>query len=265
MSVNEPESWDLVADSYARVVAHQLEPIAADALRLAEVTGDDRVLDVATGPGTLALLAGKVTRVVATDFSAGMVEQVRARADAAGLATVEAQVADGQALPFEDGAFDAAFSMFGLFIFPERARGFAELFRVLRPGGRAVVSSWSTPPPDHAFTIANGLFAEHATDAPGGGDGPPLATAEALEEEMSEAGFTVTVERSSHAMTFPSTEALWRDLRASHVGFALLTKTLPPAELEKLNATLHERLVGSLGEGPQEVALEAWLGLGRKG
>jgi len=45
---------------------------------------------------------------------------------------VTAQVADGQALPFADGEFEAAFSMFGLMFFPDRAKGFAELRRTSR-------------------------------------------------------------------------------------------------------------------------------------
>lgn len=50
-------------------------------------------------------------------------------------------MADGQALPFDDNIFDGAFSLAGLIFFPDRAAGFRELRRVLRPGRRAVVSS----------------------------------------------------------------------------------------------------------------------------
>lgn len=78
--------------------------------------------------------------VDAVDFSSAMLDTLRARAD--GLDHVHLHEADGQALPFPDGIYDAGFSMFGLMFFPDRARGWAGLRRVLRPGGRAVVASW---------------------------------------------------------------------------------------------------------------------------
>src|SRR5690606_428378 len=54
---------------------------AADALRLANISARDEVLDVATGPGSLALQAARITRVHALDFSAQMLEALRQRAD----------------------------------------------------------------------------------------------------------------------------------------------------------------------------------------
>ena len=88
----------------------------------------DYLLDVAAGPGTLALQAARRgARVTATDFSPAMVETLRARASSEGLSGITTEVADGQNLPFPNASFDVACSMFGLFIFPDRARGFAEL------------------------------------------------------------------------------------------------------------------------------------------
>ena len=98
------------------------------------------VADIAAGPGTLRLIAaaGGAT-VSAVDLSSQMVAQFRARIAAANLDTaVDVRVGDGQQLPFETAAFDAAFSMFGLMFFPDRAAGLREMKRVLKPGGRAV-------------------------------------------------------------------------------------------------------------------------------
>ncbi|MCA1666679.1 MAG: class I SAM-dependent methyltransferase, partial [Thermomicrobia bacterium] len=81
--------------------------------------------------------------VVAVDFAPAMMERLRQRAAEAGLASIVTDVMDGQALTLPDGAFDAAFSMFGLIFFPDRAAGFRELHRVLRPGGVAAVGVWS--------------------------------------------------------------------------------------------------------------------------
>src|SRR5262245_7747216 len=141
--LSTPIPWDLVADEYALDVVPLFERFADAALDLAAPLEGRRVLDVACGPGTLALRAARLAEeVTALDFSAGMVRQLEAKAAAEGASNLRALQGDGQALPFPDERFDAAFSLFGLMFFPDRARGFAELRRVLVPGGRAVVSSW---------------------------------------------------------------------------------------------------------------------------
>ena len=101
------------------------------------------ILDVACGPGTLSILAAPFVReICALDFSTEMVERVRQRADRAGIRNLAVQVGNGHALPWPDAHFDVGFSMFGVFLFEDRARGLAELRRVVRPGGYVVISSW---------------------------------------------------------------------------------------------------------------------------
>ena len=80
-------------------------------------------------------MAPAVRHVTSVDFSAAMLDQLRRNIAAANAANVEIVEADGQALPFPDDSFDVGVSMFGLMFFPDRGKGFAELFRVLAPGG----------------------------------------------------------------------------------------------------------------------------------
>src|SRR5437763_1678380 len=134
-----PMPWDLVAVAYEQDVVPMFEAFAREALRLAAPPSGSRIVDVACGPGTLSALAARDgLRVDAIDFSPQMLERLAART----LANVTARLGDGQALPYEAGTFAAGFSMFGLMFFPDRAKGFAELRRVLAPGARAVVASW---------------------------------------------------------------------------------------------------------------------------
>jgi len=135
----QPEGWDIGAAEYNGNLAPLFRVYAADALALAGVTRGTRVLDVASGPGTLALEAARLgAEVVATDFSPGMIAQLRGRIAEAGLTNITAEVMDGQSLTLPDASFDAAFSMFGLIFFPDRRAGFRELRRVLRPGWHCV-------------------------------------------------------------------------------------------------------------------------------
>jgi SAM-dependent methyltransferase len=79
------------------------------------------------------------TAITATDLSQPMIEQ----AQAVGTSRpVEWGQADIMALPFEDDAFDVVVSQFGVMFLPDKGRGFAEVRRVLRPGGTFIFSVW---------------------------------------------------------------------------------------------------------------------------
>jgi SAM-dependent methyltransferase len=77
-------------------------------------------------------------------FLAGMIDYLKGKTNAQGIRNVQAVVMDGQALDVAGNTFDAAFSIFGLMFFPDRAAGFRELYRAIRSKGLAVVTSWST-------------------------------------------------------------------------------------------------------------------------
>ncbi|MGC5616579.1 demethylmenaquinone methyltransferase [Georgenia sp. Z1491] len=101
----------------------------------------DRVLDLAAGTGTSsAELADRGVDVVACDFSTGMMSVgKRRRPDLAFVA------GDATALPFEDASFDAVTISYGLRNVVDHAAGLREMLRVTRPGGRLVVTEFSTP------------------------------------------------------------------------------------------------------------------------
>ena len=111
---------------------------------LAEVGPGDRVLDVATGTGDLAIeLSRRVApggEVVASDFSDAMLELARAKAPR--IALEQANALD---LPYDDDSFDAATVGFGARNFADLHRGLGEMARVVRPGGRVVVLEITTP------------------------------------------------------------------------------------------------------------------------
>lgn len=105
----------------------------------------ERILDLAAGTGTSSeSLARDGARVVAADFSRGMLAVGRARHQ--NNARVEFVFADAMALPFGDDEFDATTISFGLRNIADPHRALAELFRVTKPGGRVVVCEFSRPP-----------------------------------------------------------------------------------------------------------------------
>lgn len=260
-----PIPWNLVAAGYADSIAGHLAKYAADALRLAAVQPGEAVVDVASGPGTLTLQAARITRVHALDFSAAMLAQLRDRASPSELANVVITEGDGQALPYPSTSFDAAFSMFGLFLFPDRAKGFSELARVLRPGGRAVVASWQPQEPIPAFALFNKSLCELVPEFKSARQAlSPLSDRDTFACEMSAAGLKVEIHAVTHALEAPSSDALWTIFEQSYVGLAFLAKSLGAEGYKGLRSALRQRFVDGLGAGPQRVEMPAWLGLGRK-
>ncbi|MDB4990339.1 MAG: hypothetical protein JWN04_5517 [Myxococcaceae bacterium] len=259
-----PLAWDLVAGGYAAVSFDQFAKYAADALSLAKVVAGERIVDVAAGPGSLALSAATIAaEVCALDFSRNMLDQLRARMAAANISNIDVREGDGQALPYPDACFDAAFSMFGLIFFPDRARGFAELSRVLRPGGRAVVSSWH---PMTRVPVLVDVFAALAAELPelpfGDGKGP-LTDADDLRREMSAAGFEVQIEERTHALEAESIGALWAGMRRSLAPLVLLEQRMGHAAFAPVAAGIEQRL-SERYRGALRVEMPAWLALGTK-
>lgn len=165
----ERQSWETRAASYAESITRLTAGAAECLLDAAEVTSGTALLDVATGPGVVALAAGRRgAEVIAVDQSEAMVALARA----AGL---DARQASADALPFETGAFDAVVAGFLVNHLPRPVEGIAELARVC--GGRVAVSVWDVP----AANPALGLFGqvEEASDiadpVPPGPDGSQYA------------------------------------------------------------------------------------------
>ncbi len=102
----------------------------------------DRVLDVACGSGNAALIAARrYCEVTGIDYVPALLERATVRAAAEGT-TIRFEVADAQALPFEDQSFDALTSVFGVMFAPSQPQAAAEMVRVCRPGGTIGLASW---------------------------------------------------------------------------------------------------------------------------
>ena len=160
-----PEPWNLVVEGYQEITRKYLEQYSRSALAMLRYGPETKVIDVACGPGTTTLLLAPAARhVTCLDFSAAMLAQLSRNMAAIDATNVEIVEGDGQALPFEDSSFDIGVSMFGLMFFPDRAKGFAELHRVLVPGGQVLVSSWA--PSDQSPMMRTVFAALQPDDAP---------------------------------------------------------------------------------------------------
>ena len=118
------------------------------AVFIASARPGDRVLDLAGGSGDLTRLlardVGRAGEVVILDINRAMLEVGRERlTDAGVLDNVRYMQANAEALPFADGSFDLVTIGFGLRNVTHKDRALAEMYRVLKPGGRAFVLEFS--------------------------------------------------------------------------------------------------------------------------
>ncbi|MBF6129215.1 class I SAM-dependent methyltransferase [Nocardia brasiliensis] len=264
LAVAEP--WDLVADGYAEFAPALMQPFSDRALEFASLTTASQVIDVAAGTGLLSLLAApQVARVHAIDFSEPMLARLNAAARAGGLTNIETKVGDGQDLPYESDRFDAGFSMFGLMFFPERAKGFGELFRVLRPGGTAVVSSWA---PVVESPLMRLMFGAIAAADPSIQEPQPdylgLENPEIFETEMRRAGFeAVSIQRHSTALAYADAEQLWDTMVRSSAPLTLMRRNVGEREWTERVSLMKSYLAANYRPN-QPLSTTAFLGIGHK-
>ena len=135
-------AWSHVARNYQKHIVPGFRPAAralCDALRIGS---GDRVLDVACGPGTLALEAARLgaAQVTGVDFSPAMI--ALARREGAGLGQVEFLEGEVTALPVLSESFEVAASAFGIIFSAHPRAAVADLHRCVVPGGRAGLLTW---------------------------------------------------------------------------------------------------------------------------
>ena len=133
-------------------------PYAEDIGERVRGIGARRVLEIAAGTGVVTRsLAEKLAddvAIVATDFNQAMVDHARSLGTSR---PVEWRQADALALPFADASFDVVVCQFGVMFFPDKARGYAEIRRVLAPQGAFVFNAWDR--------IEDNEFANIVTDS----------------------------------------------------------------------------------------------------
>ena len=226
--LSDVEPWQLVADGYVEVTQAELAPYSADAIELVAPAADAHVLDVACGPGTLALqVAPRVARVTAIDFAARMVEHLQGALDSGGVANVEAHLMDGQDLSFDDASFDAAFSMFGLMFFPDRGKGLAELHRVVKPGGRVAIATWCPIDESPAIAVLMKALRAAVPELPEADSIAGLNSAEQLNAELSAAGFSgIDVHTIGHDMRYESAAEAWQLMEKGAAPVVMLARQM---------------------------------------
>lgn len=125
------------------VIGTTLQIVGETLCEAAEVYAGAQVLDVACGNGNASLAAAhRFCKVVGLDYVPSLLERARERAAAERL-SIEFVEGDAEALPFQRETFDFVLSTFGVMFAPDQERAASELARVVRPGGKIALASWT--------------------------------------------------------------------------------------------------------------------------
>jgi len=160
------ETWDECAEKYIPL-SRQLVPFHKSLLDLVRPSPGERILDVCTGPGepamSIASIIASSGQVVGVDLSSNMTEIATKTAAKRGLRNVEFVTMDAEKLEFPVNTFDVAVSCFGFQIVTQPEAAAKEIFRVLKPGGRAGFTVWSKGDHAQAIDVLIEPMMEHAT------------------------------------------------------------------------------------------------------
>lgn len=259
--------WDMVAEGYSEITMKYFGGFVESAIGLLDLRGDHDIVDIACGPGTLALAAAdRVASVKALDFSQNMISILQGTLSDRGVTNVETFHGDGQNLPFADGSFDAAISMFGLMFFPNRDKGYGEIFRTLKPGGQMCVSSWAPVDDSPLMQVLFGALRAMNPDMPAPKtDMNSLENPEFFDAELTRAGFrNVTIHRVTHAIEVNSAKDFWDAMVRGSAPVLMMKNAMPPQAWAHKSAVAVEFIENSIGAFPASLSADAWLGTGIK-
>jgi SAM-dependent methyltransferase len=253
-------SWGARTAQYAAATAGNSDRYAAVLLDLVGPRPGERVLDVATGPGTVAVRAamavGPAGAVVATDLTPEWEEVVARGAAAARVGNVTFRATSADALDLPDGSFDVALCQFGLMFVPEPVAALRAMRRVLRDGGRLGAVVWSTAERVPLFSATGPLLQPYMPAPVPGQELPtPLALGPPglIERLAAEAGLLdVRSERRTIDYVVPDAEQRWRaDVLDGQPAVREAVAALPDAE----RRDLHDRYVAALERHRREGAI----------
>ena len=144
--------WDFYAPIYKRAMKADQQIYDFMYARIPRKVRNMEVLEIATGPGLLAKhVAPSAKRMIATDYSDGMIAEAR-KGDCPANLTFE--VADAMDLPYANDTFDAVLIANALHIIPDPAKALSEIARVLRPSGILIAPNFV----EHKGTLGSRIW-----------------------------------------------------------------------------------------------------------
>ncbi len=247
--------WASVADAWeehADFLEARAGDLTAAILRATAPEPGERLLELACGTGGTGIAAadrvGPRGEVVLSDVVPAMTAAAARRAAARGLTQVRVRELDLDEIDEPDASYDVVVCREGLMFALDPVRAVQEVFRVLRPGGRAAFAVWGPPAANPWLRLPFDLVRKQAgvPSPPAGSPGPfALADAERLRDLLVTAGLVeVDVARHSVPMHVGSFDEWWLRTSALAGPLAGIIAAMPPEARDGLRSHLREAAAG---------------------
>ena len=255
------------SDPYERFMGRWSRRLAREFVKFVSVGGQDSVLDVGCGIGSLSFAIADAfpsARVTGVDPSAAFVRQAQQRAHDD---RVRIQVGDAQALEFSDATFDAALSQLVLNFVPDRERALREMIRVTKPGGVVAAAVWDYGDGMRMLRV----FWDEAVALD-----PPLAARDERSLPLCKRGELAAwwrVNGLQHVedqpividLSFSSFDDYWSPFLGGQGPAGAYVASLSDQRRATLEAKLRDRLLSSRKDGPFVLQARAWAVKGTVG
>ena len=261
----ETAGWEQQAPTYGNFLGQITSGVVPKLLDAADVSNGSRVLDVATGPGYAAAAAqARGASVVGVDVAVAMVELAGSQHP-----EIDFRVADAEALPFEDGSFDAVVSNFIVPHLgrPEQAVG--ELARVLEDGGALALTTWDQPERMRLLGLLLDAFARAGATPPQDiPPGPPFfrfSDDQEFDSLLRGGGLTgVKVTTLGFIHRVETADAIWDGVLTSTVRTRALITHQPEATRRRIREAFDDEVITFRNGDVYEIPISVKLASGRK-
>lgn len=252
------DRWERAADGWrARNDRFQAAtmPVSRWLVEAIEPQPGMRVLELAAGIGEVGFLAAELVEpggtLISSDGAEAMLAHARERAQQLGVRNVEHKLLELEWIDLSAASVDAVICRWGYMFALDRGAALRETRRVLRPGGRVALATWTEPGRNPFATIPRqALFDAGLVDSVGG-DGPgmfDLADPAALRDLLDEGGFAdVEIEEIPLTMSYDDAEDFWTTTCDLARPFGDIVATLDERQLVDLRARVDAALAPYAG------------------
>ncbi|HEV2819350.1 MAG TPA: methyltransferase domain-containing protein [Solirubrobacteraceae bacterium] len=252
------ERWERAAQGWA---AHRAAfqaaaaPVSTWMVEATDPRPGHRVLELAAGTAETGLMAAQRIRpggtLIATDVAEAMLAAARARAGELGLDNVEFRAMDAEWIDLPAADVDAVLCRFGIMLLADPAACAREVRRVLRPGGRLALATWTARDENPWAVVADDELIGLGVMSPPAEDGPgqfSLSDPAKLEELLLDAGFVhVEIDQVSLTFSFADLDAWWDQMLDMSISLRDAVAALTPQQRDDLRGVVDARLAGYVG------------------